>query len=69
MLACLHACVHAWVAWLAADAYGEAGNAALGVPGGATLEVDVRLMGWAKVEEVTDDALVVKKTLSGDSEE
>ncbi|PRW33606.1 peptidyl-prolyl cis-trans isomerase FKBP62-like isoform A [Chlorella sorokiniana] len=38
------------------------------VPPNATLEIDITLLGWNKVEKVTDDGLVVKKTLE-DTEE
>ena len=38
------------------------------MPPGATLELDLTLVGWKKVEKVTDDGLVTKKTLT-DTEE
>ena len=49
--------------FLCADGFGEAGDSARGIPGGATLEVDLELPSWKEVEDVTGDGGVVKKTL------
>ncbi|PSC75187.1 peptidyl-prolyl cis-trans isomerase FKBP62-like [Micractinium conductrix] len=38
------------------------------VPPGAALEIDMTLLGWKKVEKVTDDGLILRKTLE-DTEE
>ncbi|KAL4857094.1 Peptidyl-prolyl cis-trans isomerase [Chlorella vulgaris] len=47
--------------------FGEAGRGEE-VPPGAALEIELTLLGWKKVEKVTDDGQVMKKTLQ-DTEE
>jgi hypothetical protein len=47
----------------AADGFGEAGSAALGVPPNATLVADLELLSWKEVVNVTDDGGVVLKRL------
>ena len=48
---------------LCADGFGEAGDAARGIPGGATLDVELELPSWKDVEDVSGDGGVIKKTL------
>mmetsp|Transcript_11683 Transcript_11683/g.28662 ORF Transcript_11683/g.28662 Transcript_11683/m.28662 type:complete len:590 (-) Transcript_11683:389-2158(-) len=48
--------------------YGEAGRPEAGVPPNATLEVELALAHISKVEDVTDDGAVTKKTVAESSE-
>ena len=50
-----------------ADGFIE-GDAARNIPPGAVLEVDVELVSWKAIEDVTGDGGVIKKTLSSSSE-
>lgn len=49
--------------------FGEAGSAEHGVPPNADLEVELTLAKWHKVEDVTDDGLVVMKLLHTDDDQ
>jgi FK506-binding protein 4/5 len=49
-------------------AFGEQGKEDINVPPGASLELTLSLVGWNKVEKVTPDGGVIKKTLEATEE-
>ena len=54
-------------AWLHADGFGAAGDAARHVPPHAELTVEVEMLAWKAVQVIVPDG-IVKKTLTKSSE-
>ncbi len=56
---CLCAC------GLCADGFGAEGSSEHKVPGGASLDIQVHLLSWKRVDNIDGDGKVMKKTLVG----